>query len=377
MNKIKVLHLGKYYPPFRGGIETHLKSLCEESLAYDIEPVVYVANHLSGEAKELINGVKVNRFPVMIPIAGAPFCFGLSKEIQKIRPDIVHLHHPHPGAIFSFLLSGIKAPAVLTYHSDIVRQKFLNSFFTPFLSQVLKRCVKIIATSPDYASSSVTLRPHLHKTEVIPLGNPLNLEASKSPEVDAFASELKNKYGAPLTLSVGRLIYYKGFEYAIRAIKDTEANLLIIGQGPLLNSLKKEVHELGVQDRVFFLGGLTDEQMCGAYKACDIYLMPSIARSEAFGLVQLEAMSFGKPVINTKLDSGVPYVSLDNLTGLTVPPRNSSALASAINKLLGDRKLLETFGKAAKLRADSEFSPKLMAQRTCDLYKTIHKSMLK
>ncbi len=366
---IKVLHLGKFYPPYRGGMETHLKSLCEESIEFNVEPTVFVANDRKERSETNINGVRVVRFSRTFDVSGAPICIGLSALIRSSHKDVLHLHHPNPGASLAFLNSRFKGPSFVTYHSDIVRQKKLAVFYAPILNLTLKRCSAIIATSPQYAKSSPVLKRFLHKTEIIPLGNPLNLDVAKFNESGQAAQELREKYGSPLVLGVGRLIYYKGFEYAIRAIAETKANLLLVGQGPLLDHLKEESRKAGVEDRVFFLGDVSDEIMAAAYKACDIFLMSSVERSEAFGLVQLEAMSFGKPIINTNLDSGVPFVSVNNKTGLTVAPRDDKAISDAINLLLNDSKLRQKLGDSARIRAETEFSPRLMAQRTCHLYK--------
>ena len=370
---LNVLHLGKFYPPYKGGIETHLKSLCEESIAFGVRPTVFVVNGENYFEESIVSGVNVIRFPRTLNIASAPFPSGLSPYIRRGNWDILHLHHPHPGAIFSFLRSGYKGKVVLTYHSDIVRQKFLSLVFNPFLIHVLKRCSKIIATSPEYANSSPILKRFREKTKMIPLGNPLDISLLNEDTSDVSNSaveEFKSKFGGPLILCVGRLIYYKGFQYAIQAIRDTPAKLLIIGQGPLLEVLQDECKKAGVQDRVFFLGEVTNLTMGLAYQACDAFLLPSTERSEAFGLVQVEAMSFGKPVINTALDSGVPFVSIHNQTGLTVAPKSSEAIAEAINYLIQNPAICGKFGVAAKERATVEFSPSLMAERTCNMYRS-------
>jgi rhamnosyl/mannosyltransferase len=166
---------------------------------------------------------------------------------------------------------------------------------------------------------------------------------------------------------VGRLVYYKGAEYAVRAMTKIDANLLIIGDGPLKQNLERQARELGVADRVFFLGKV-DGSISPWYQASDVFILPSIARSEAFGIVQLEAMACGKPVVNTDLASGVPYVSLDGETGITVPPSNPEALADAVNRLLDNPSLRAAYGQAAVRRVQNEFSLDLMVRRTLEVY---------
>jgi glycosyltransferase involved in cell wall biosynthesis len=170
----------------------------------------------------------------------------------------------------------------------------------------------------------------------------------------------------PILLAVGRLVYYKGFEYLIRAMAEVDASLIIIGKGPRKQSLVALAEELGVSDKVTILDEVEDVNPY--HHAADVFVLPSIARSEAFGIVQLEAMAAGKPVINTQLESGVPFVSPHGVTGLTVPPANASALAAAINELLGDQEMRSQFGAAAKARVQQEFTAVKMVSRIARLY---------
>ena len=179
---------------------------------------------------------------------------------------------------------------------------------------------------------------------------------------------MRQRYGERLIVTVGRLVYYKGFEYLIRAMPRVSGTALIIGEGPLHGKLSKLASELGVADRVHFLGKVDQEHLVSCYHAADVFVLPSVARSEAFGIVQIEAMAAGLPVINTRLDSGVPYVSVHNQTGLTVPPADPEALAAAINKLLDDPVLGKKLGAAGHLRACQEFSLQIMTRRTEKLY---------
>jgi rhamnosyl/mannosyltransferase len=182
---------------------------------------------------------------------------------------------------------------------------------------------------------------------------------------------LRRRYGDRLVLGVGRLIYYKGFQNLVRAMADVRAIALIAGDGPLASALAAEAARFGVADRVALLGRVNEADLKACYHACDVFVLPSVERSEAFGIVQLEAMVCGKPVVNTWLDSAVPHVSLDGVTGLTVPPNDPAALAVALNALLDDPERRATMGAAARRRVREEFSVELMARRTLEVYREI------
>lgn len=363
----RVLQVGKYYPPFFGGMESHLQNLCR-NLQGLVEVEVIVANH--GKYKrerqvEWLDKVKVTRMGTLGNIAATPICPQMVSAIRQSAADVVHLHHPNPMATLAYLASGHRGPLVVTYHSDVVRQKLLAPFFAPLLHRLLERATTIIATSPNYIDSSSVLSHYRHKCQVIPFG--ISIDQFQRPNRE-IVTGLRRKYGRKLILAVGRLVYYKGIEYLVQAMKDIEGHLLIVGEGPLRESLEREARLNGVQDRITFLGHVCDEDLVDYYHAVDVFVLPSILRSEAFGIVQLEAMACGRPVVNTQLDSGVPFVSLHEETGLTVPPRDPLALAAAINRLLTDTSLCAQYGAAAQRRVAHEFSEEIMVLRTLQLY---------
>ena len=226
----------------------------------------------------------------------------------------------------------------------------------------------VVVTSDNYLRTSQPLAAHRSKCRVIPYGIALeNFDAVQEHRV----AELRARYGPRIVLAIGRMVYYKGFEYLIRAMQRVNAKLVIIGDGPLRPALEREAAALGVANRIEFVGELQNESTPPYYQAADIFVLPSIARTEAFGIVQVEAMAAGKPVINTRLDSGVPGVSLHGLTGLTVPPNSPQALGDAISKLLDDSHLRELYGQSAKRLAQQKFSASTMARTMLDLYDEI------
>lgn len=363
--RLRVLHVGKYYPPFMGGMETHLQALCEK-MSGRVDVKVVVANAARQTSKEVSEGVEVTRLATMFNFAAAPICPALPGEIYKTPADIVHIHVPNPTAILAFLASNHKGRLVVTYHSDTIRQRVLGRAFEPVLHRALRLSSAIIATSPNYIESSEVLSLHRSRCSVIPHG--IELERFERLQAEKVA-EIRSQYGPRIVLSVGRLIYYKGFDHLIRAMARVDGRLLIVGNGPLRSKLEEQARELGVGERIVFLGEVDD--VTAYYQAADIFALASTARSEAFGIVQLEAMACGKPVVNTGLQSGVPFVSIDRQTGITVPPEDAYALAEAINLLFADDSLRLSYGAAARSRARQEFSLDKMVDRTIELYQEV------
>ena len=365
LDGLRVLHIGKFYPPHPGGMETHLQALCGE-LKQTINVEVLVANGARETSEEVINGVRVSRLGTFLNFGAAPVCPEMAGRVRQSKADIVHLHWPNPTAVLAYLASGHRGKLVFTYHSDIIRQRLLRKPFWPILRQALKRASAIIAASPNYVQTSPILQKFRERCRVIPFG--LSLEQFDHP-CEIEVARIRKQYGPRIVLGVGRLVYYKGFQYLIRAMREVEGHLLIVGNGPLLEELEREARAAGVRNRVTFLTDTQDVRPF--YQAADVFALPSIARSEAFGIVQLEAMACGKPVVNTKLDSGVPFVSPHGITGLTVSPADAGALAGAINTLLDDTALSARYGRAARARVEQEFNLELMTRRTLQVYEEV------
>jgi rhamnosyl/mannosyltransferase len=344
-------------------METHLADLCTE-LRQSIDVRVLVAG--TRRSVEIVAGVPITRLRTISKLASAPICYGMTAAIRASGAEIIHIHWPNPAAAVAYLRSGHRGPLVVTYHSDTVRHGFLGACFEPILHQFLRRSDAILVTSPDYLSSSRVLHRHRDRCHVVPLGIPFPKLTRANTDLIA---KLHDKYGDRILLAVGRLVYYKGFKYLIDAMTAIDGKLLIVGEGPLRRKLEQLAVERGLKNRVIFLNNVPDTTPY--YHACNLFVLPSVARSEAFGIVQVEAMAAGKPVINTKLDTGVPFVSLNQLTGLTVPPADSNALASAANQLLNNPALLASFGKAAHVRARTLFSVEAMARRTLETYEFV------
>ncbi len=345
-------------------MEAHLEALCS-GLQGLIEVQVIAANERSSTEEERIGGVPVSRLGTIVTLASTPICPSMVFRIRAASADVVHIHLPNPAAVLAYLASRHPGRLVITYHSDVIRQKFLGAMFEPIVHAILERSAAIIATSANYLHSSHVLSRHVKKCRVIPFGiHPGDFER---PDPDAIL-DLRERYGSRIVLGVGRLVYYKGFEYLVRAMTRVSGTLLLVGDGPLRPSLEKLAASLGLHRRVIFCGEVYTQTLVAYYHAASLLVLSSIARSEAFGIVQLEAMACGKPIVNTSLDSGVPFVSLDGVTGFTVPPADPVALAGAIGRLLDNPGLCRQFGEAARLRVRNKFSVELMVRRVARLY---------
>jgi rhamnosyl/mannosyltransferase len=289
--------------------------------------------------------------------------------------DILHLHHPNPLGDLAFALSGTRIPMVMTYHSDVVRQKRLLRLYGPLQNHVMGRCACIMPTSPDYLESSPWLANHRDRCRVVPLGIDLSalLSVERLPErVSAMRASWPGGNG-PVVLFTGRLRYYKGLHFLIEAMRKVKppARLLIGGDGPDRKRLEKLVDQLGLGNRVYFLGTIPDELLPVVLHAADVYCMPSHLRSEAFGLSQVEAMACGLPVVGTDLNTGVRFVNKHGESGLIVPPGDPSALAEGINRLLQDDSLRNALAEGARKRVQRLFTAQVMGENLRKVYREV------
>ncbi|HNT35498.1 MAG TPA: glycosyltransferase, partial [bacterium] len=289
--------------------------------------------------------------------------------LSRLKPDLVHIHHPYPLGFVSYILAGRSKPLVVTWHSDIVRQKVLKVIFRPVQNAVLRRSNAIIVTSEPLMKQSPDLRKYQTKCLPIPLGVDVGRLDSLRATAAARGSQAAMLQHSPSILFVGRLVRYKGLEVLLRAMVGIQANLFVVGEGILRGSSQRLASELGVADRVIFLGKVPEETLAGLYAGCSVFVLPSVSNNEAFGLVQLEAMAASKPVVSTNLPTGVPYVNRDEVTGYVVPPDNPEALMSALNRLLATPSLALRMGQSGRSRVEQEFRLELMIERTLEVYR--------
>lgn len=369
----RILHVYKdYYPPVMGGIERTIHLMAQGTRdEFDVRVLVNSAGRKTWT--EELDGVRVTRVAEWGRVASAPvspaFVRALRREARDA--DLLHFHHPNPTGDVACLLTRPSAPRVMTYHSDVVRQRAAMLVYGPIQERMMRSCRVIMPTSPQYLESSRWLQRHRDRCRVLPLGIDVS-RFDPTPEIRGRAGEIRSRFPGPLIAFVGRLRYYKGLHFLIRAMKDVEATLLAVGGGADLPRLQAEATSLGVAERCHFLGDLPEPEMIAVLHAADLFCLPSHLRSEAFGLSQVEAMASGLPVVSCRLPTGVPFVNQDGVTGLTVPPASPEALASALNRLLADRELRLRMGAAAAERARTLFS----AERMCRDLKEVYREVL-
>ncbi len=363
---MKVLQVGKFFDPYRGGIETVLKDLCTE-LQSRVELHVLVANtgpHTVHEQR----GYKITRAANWGMVLSSPMTPGFPGWVRRLPGDVVHVHLPNPVGEMSYLLAARDRPLVAHFHSDIVRQKSLLRVYAPLLKSFYERASCIVAPTPNHINVSPFISKFRSKCRVVPFGISLqrfDLTESLLGRVQQLRSN------GPAILFVGRLVYYKGLEYLVQAMSQVNAELWIIGIGPLEAKLREMTAQLNLQDKIKFLGDVADEDMPAYYHACEVFVLPSVANSEMFGIVQLEAMACHKPVVATSLPTGVSWVNQHGVTGLLVPPQDVKALVDAINKLLGSEGMRRELGEAGRQRVEKEFTAARMADGMMEVYRDV------
>ena len=317
--------------------------------------------------EEAIKGVKVRRASSLGIFWGMPLSFSFFCWFRKIRNafDIIDFHHPFPLGDLALLFFKPKGRLIVHYHSDIVRQKIFNFILNPLTRSTLKKAEKIIVSNPNLKNSSPLLRDFREKCLVVPFG--IDVRETESFFDKERIEKIKREY-SPFVLFVGRLNYYKGVSYLIEAMKGVGANLVIIGEGPEKNNLKLEIRNLDLKNKVFFLPHQPKRNLMNFHRAADVFVLPSIFKSEAFGLVLLEAMIGGTPVISTELQTGTSWVNQNGKTGLVVPPKDAGVLIEALNKILEDKEKAGLLGKEARERVLQNFTLPDMLQKTKEVY---------
>jgi glycosyltransferase involved in cell wall biosynthesis len=370
---LRILTFGRFADADFGGLERHVFEL---------------AHALQGEARFVNIVAKRGRPPDLLvegdtvyarslaEIGGVPVCPSMvwhARRLHREAPfDIVHLHFPaDPMAHVSTAMLPASVRRVITWHSDIVRQKSLLRIYRPFLEGLVKSADAIILPTPGHRRASQQLRflNEDRKFAVVPFG----FDFSRFQHRPAKANEIRARHASRfLVFALGRHVYYKGFEYLIRALPAVpEAHLILGGRGPMTDQLVRLSRELGLQNRVELVGRIPEQDLPAYYHACDVFCMPSVEPSEAFGIVQLEAMACGRPVVCCELNNGVTWVNRHGETGLVVPPADTLALAAALQRLSGEPDLRARLGAQARGRALEVFSVERMRAGTLEVYRRV------
>ncbi|MCP3901175.1 MAG: glycosyltransferase [Desulfobacteraceae bacterium] len=365
---MKILQINKLYYPYVGGVETVVRQLAEGFAKNKISSHVF-AIHRTRDTRQdshsIIKGVSVVKAKQNFRYGTQTVSFNLIKLLQNFEADIVHLHLPNPYAVLAYLYAQPKGKLVITYHSDIVRQKLFKTLYKPFSEIILEKADRLVATSENLIASSSVLQKHPLKTEVIPLGiNPDEYKIESS-----VLEETKKKFGQGFLLAVGRLVEYKGFKYLIKAMEFVPGQrLYIIGEGRMENKLRNLIKEKRLCDRISLLKSLSFETFKAMMSLSKLFVFPSVSNNEAFGIVQLEAMIFGKPVISSDLPTGVTYVNQDGVTGLIARKKDPIDIARAINTLLSNKELYLSMSENNREYILNNFSEDLMVKKYIQLF---------
>ena len=366
-----IVHFGKYYFPDTGGIESVTVSLAKgAAMAGHVVSIVCFEKTHANE-KEVINGVQVTRSPIAKILYSQPLGFKYFLECLSAAKtaDIVHLHAPNMLGALCALFIPAKTRLLVHWHSDVINKRLLGKALRPLEYALLRRANSIVATSQVYADASESLAPFKNKISVVPIGVPDSKHEGSGPP---SSLKLEEQIGSrKIILAVGRLVPYKGFNVLIQAAEQitNDSVVVIVGGGPQQQELQLSIEYYGVKDRVVLAGRLSDAALHTLFERATLYCLPSTCRAEAFGVVLLEAMAYGLPIVASDIPgSGVPWVNQHDLSGLNFPVGDVSALAVACNKILASKELQTRFSQSARQRFLAEFTEDVALKRMMAAY---------
>lgn len=367
---MRVLHAYRtYYPDTQGGLEEVIRQICLNTKPLGVDSrVLSVSPNPSKMVVRREEG-RVYRSRLDFEVASCSVSFQAFSMFKRLaaKADLIHYHYPWPFGDLLHFATRIDKPTVLTYHSDIVRQRLLRKLYAPLMKRFLGSVDRVVCTSPNYFATSNVLNQFEDKVDVVPIG----LEESSYPEVTEDAlDQARRQYGDGFFLFVGVLRYYKGLHILLDAIKDAPYRVLIVGSGPTERELKVQAEELGL-DNVTFTGYLPDPIKMALFKLSRGVVFPSYLRSEAFGVTLLEGAMASRPLISTEVGSGTSHVNVEGETGFVVPPGSAKALRQAMDQLYHRPEMAELMGKKARKRYEKLFTGKLMGQRYHSLYQEL------
>lgn len=374
---MKTLQLTKFYPPVFGGIETATYELAEGLVSRGHPTDVLCANTSRRTVRDSFGPVAVTRTGSYAKLLSTSMSPALVTELAKVRTkyEIIHVHLPNPMANVALQLARPTGKIVLHWHSDIINQARAIKLYEPLQASMLRRADAIIATSPPYADASPWIAPYRNKVHVVPLG--IHAQRLHQP-ADALAearAALRRRHGErPIVFSIGRMATYKGFDVLIEAARSLDPDTLVLvgGGGELLATHQRKVQDLGLSQRVIFTGRLSDLDVAAHMAEARVFCLPSTNRAEAFGMVLLEAMQAGLPVVATQITgSGVPWVNADGETGLNVPVNDPGALTAALRRLVADPALARRMGDAGRQRFETHFTADRMVEQTLEVYRHV------
>ena len=367
---MKVLHFYRtYYPDTQGGLEEAIRQICLSTASLGTENRVLTLQRKLGKATVEREEATVYRSPRHLSIRSCDISFSILPQYRELLDwcDVVHYHFPWPFADLLELIAGGNKPYIVTYHSDIVRQKVLGRYYRPLMNRFLGNAARVVATSQNYFVSSPVLSQYSDKIEVIPLGiNEDSYPTSASAAVDTVRVE----YGEDFFLFVGVFRYYKGLHILLEAIKGASYKVIIAGSGPVEEELKTQARALHL-DNVVFPGHISDQEKFALLKLARGVVFPSYLRSEAFGMTLVEGAMMGKPLISTEVGTGTSHVNIDKETGLVVSPGSIKELREAMDYLHYNPQDAENMGANARLRFENYFTGDIIGEQYVQLYQQV------
>lgn len=370
---IKVLHVYKtFYPDSVGGVEQLIDTISSDSMKDGVQNTVFCLSKLPKDKLISHKGYQIHQVKQHVFIFSTGFSFTAFSKFKLLaqQADIIHYHFPNPFGDILHFFCGIKKPTLVTYHSDVVKQKLALKLYHPLQSWFLRSVDRIVATSPNYLKSSAVLQRFSDKVSVIPIG--VDIDSYPVPR-DERVQFWKDKLKAPFFLFVGALRYYKGLHIAIDAVADTDIQLVIAGAGGIEHQLKQQAKLLDARNVKFF-GFISDEDKVVLLKLCYAFVFPSHLRSEAFGISLLEAAAYGKPLVSCEIGTGTTFINIANETGVVVPPESSFELRKSMRRLLENPVAAAEMGKRAERRARKVFTASQQMKAYHKLYRDIASS---
>lgn len=371
ITQLKILQLGKFYP-IGGGVEKVMYELMTGLAGHGVDCDMLCAAVNGGSSTTAVSQhARLICSRTLFKFAATMISPSMIMTLRKIsgRYDIIHVHHPDPMAALALRLSGYKGKVILHWHSDIIRQKQFLRLYLPLQNWLLKRADVVIGTSPVYLKNSPYLKDVQHKTASLPIG----VDAMKPDK--AITERIRRQYGnRKIIFSLGRLVHYKGFRYLIDAATylNDDYVVLIGGTGPLRAELENQITRLGLRNKVYLLGRISGAELPSYYDACRLFCLSSIQKTEAFAIVQIEAMACGKPVVATRISqSGVSWVNAHGESGLDVFPESPGELADAIMKISDDEVVYQSFAHRARKRYETYFTKERMIDNCLEIYNNL------
>ena len=367
---MRILHFFKtYYPDTTGGIEQVIFQLCQGSRVLGVESQVLTISQNPSPARLQVADHQVIRAKENFNLASTGLSMRVFSQFKEMaaEADLVHFHFPWPLMDLVHFATNHDRPTVLSYHSDIVKQRTLLKLYGPLMKRFLKSMDRIVVASPNYLDSSETLKPFADKTMVIPYG----LDQSAYPKASTETlSRLRKSLPEKFFLFVGVLRYYKGLDSLLNALEGVDYPVVILGSGPQELELKALAQKLQLRN-VLFLGRLDDEEKVCLLQMCYAMVFPSHLRSEAFGISLLEASMYGKPMISCEIGTGTTYVNIHEETGLAVPPDSPVALREAMHRLWNNPEETQRFGNNAHARFHELFTADRMCESMVQVYNDV------